>query len=186
MWAFGIALPCPMLMAMGSGHLESSRTSAWAEQGFSWCYLLDSPPVWPPGKGENPECWVERGLRPFYSSEFPSDLVGRQSQGPQNLPCKEETEIDSSILSQELRTSCYKTGSEFSPLGRSARLLENARSCWESNVVQETEVRARFWAEKPRSLQGAPRSLSSLPQEALPQFPSLKGYRSHHLGGPLT
>lgn len=69
------------------------------------------------------------GLRPFYSSEFPSDLVGRQSGALKTCHVREETEIDSSILSQELRTSCYKRGSEFSPLGRSARLLENARSC---------------------------------------------------------
>ena len=58
-----------------------------------------------------------------------SDLVGRQSGALKTCHVREETEIDSSILSQELRTSCYKTGSEFSPLGRSARLLENARSC---------------------------------------------------------
>lgn len=69
------------------------------------------------------------GLRPFYSSEFPSDLVGGQSGALKTCRVREETEIDSSILSQELRTSCYKTGSEFSPLGRSARLLENTRSC---------------------------------------------------------
>lgn len=70
------------------------------------------------------------GLRLFYSEEFPSDFVRRQSGALKTCRVREEAEIGSSILSQDLRTSCYKTGSEFSPLGKSAHLLEeNARSC---------------------------------------------------------
>ena len=66
------------------------------------------------------------GLRPFYSSEFPSDLVGRQSGALNTCRVSEETEIGSSILSYDR----LMTGSEFSPLGKSARLMEeNARSC---------------------------------------------------------
>lgn len=93
---------------------------------------------------------------------------------------REETEIDSSsILSQGSRTSCYKTGSEFSPLGRSARLLEERQILLKSNVVQETGVPGKILRKRrSHGLSRAPYlALSSLPQEALPQFPSLKGYR---------
>lgn len=181
--------PCPMPMAMGSGHLsplEPQPGQSRASLGVT-CWIRYYS--WPQEKGENPECWVERGSPGhFILPEFPSD--GRRAVwGPQNLPCKGRNgDWLKHFFLKGSRTSCYRTGSEFSPLGRSAASWRTPDPVENLMSYKKLESSGKI-LRKRRShglSQGRPTLLSSLPQEALPQFPSLKGYRWHHLGGPLT
>ena len=120
MWAFGTKLflaPCSWLWEQGIWNpLEPQPGQSRASLGVTcWiCYTVD---LRKRGRILNAG-WKGGGLRPFYSSEFPSDLVRRQSGALKTCHMREETEIGSSILSQDLRTGCYKTVSEFSPLGK--------------------------------------------------------------------
>ena len=193
LWDVGIwnqALSCSVLMAVGSGHLESSKTSAWAEQGFSWCYPLDLLHSWPQEKRENPECWMERGgLRPFYSSEFPSDLVRRQSGALKTCHMREETEIGSSILSQDLRTSCYKTVSEFSPLGKLLTSWRRMPDPVENLMSYKKLESLGKILRKLRSLglfRASPTHCLFLPHERYPSSLPWREYCWHYLGGSLT
>lgn len=73
------------------------------------------------------------GLGLFYSAEFSSDPAGRQLRAPlEACFINEETEAGSGEHSQNsVGTSCSKTGSEISPLGKGSLILEENSRWWE-------------------------------------------------------
>ena len=163
-------------MVLESGHLESSRPSAWTELGPSWCCLLSSPHSWPQGRGGT----LNTG---FYSAECSSDLVGRQF-GALLEACfiSKETEVGSSVHSQSSEQVALRQALRSAPLGRAARLLEESarwweayRRCWESDFHMRNWRSLRKILRKlrscgpsrasPRHCLFSPRSFTSVPLE---------------------